>query len=204
MDLKENIQKTLQTKDETTKRLISVNFDSSLLDRLDKVAVGFSKANGSKNFSRNSIIELAVQAYIDEAENVLNEQGIELIKDVAIPNINFDLAIFPAHNEGFETAFLGENKWYSVRIKEDKIPKIKYVACYRAAPISGITHYAKVKKIKPYQDTDKKIIYFEGDAIELPQIVKLGDTNPNAMRSPRYTSLSKLTSVTQISDLFES
>ncbi|MFZ3132812.1 MAG: hypothetical protein WA125_17340 [Desulfosporosinus sp.] len=116
---------------------------------------------------------------------------------------NFDLAIFPARNEGFEEIFLGKNKWHAVRIKEDKIHKVKFVAIYRAAPISGITHFAKVKKVKQYKDTEKKEILFDGSAIELPQVVKLGLTNANAMRAPRYTTLEKLTNAKQIEDLFE-
>lgn len=206
MSLRESIQKALRAKDENSKRLVTVNIGSTLLDRIDRVAAGFSKVNSARNFSRNSIIEMAVQAYIEEAEQVLEEQGVDLdtvIDSAEEKDKHFDLAIFPAHNDGFNKTFLGENKWYSVRIKEDKIPQIKYVACYRAAPVSGITHYAKVKKIKQYEDTDKKEIIFDGEAIELPQAVKLGSTNANAMRAPRYTTLGKLTSASEVEYLFE-
>jgi predicted transcriptional regulator len=204
MSLKERIQQTLSTKEEANRKSVSITLEADLLEKVDRVAKSFSKVT-EKNFSRNSVIEEAIKEYVAEAGEVLQDiYGIDIgetsEEDTGVTE--FDLAIFPAHNEGFKETFLGEDCWYSVRIKEDKVPKIKYVAVYRAAPISGITHYAKVKEIKQYQDTSKKIIYFEGTAIPLPQTVKLGDTDPNAMRAPRYTTLAKLQSANVVKDLF--
>jgi hypothetical protein len=84
------------------------------------------------------------------------------------------LVIFPAHNDGFKKAFLVEKKWYSVRIKEEKISDIKYVACYRVTPESAVTHYAKVKRIGASPvEPDKKEIIFDGEPIELKQLQNL-------------------------------
>lgn len=203
MSLRESITNVLNSREEQNKKLISVNLDAALLARVDRVAAGFSRINSTRNFSRNAVIELAVQDYVDEAERVIEEYGrnMDSVSEEGA-DFDYDLAIFPAHNDGFVKAFLGEDKWYSVRIKENKIPKIKYVACYRAAPVSGITHFAKVKEIRPYLDTEKKEILFDGPAIELPEAVKLGATNANAMRSPRYTTLEKLTNAKRVEDLF--
>jgi predicted transcriptional regulator len=203
MSLRDTIEKELDAKEETTKKLISVNLDSELLDRLDRVAQVFTKQNSTRTFSRNYLIELAIRDFVEEAEQVLRERGVDIEQFINENRENdFDLVIFPAANEGFESAFLGEKRWYAVRIREDKIPKIKYVACYRKSPISGVTHYAKVKRIEQYNDTDKKIIYFEGEPVELPQVVKIGEASPIAMRSPRYTTLDKLKRAIEIGELF--
>jgi len=112
-----------------------------------------------------------------------------------------DLVIFPAHNEGFEERFLGEKRWYPVRIGKDKIKNIKYIALYRSAPVSGITHFAKVGEIKRYEDTDRYLVVL-GDPIKLPETVKLGDTKATAMRTSRYTNLDKLLQANEVADLF--
>ncbi|MBN1067586.1 hypothetical protein DVW02_06220 [Clostridium botulinum] len=110
--------------------------------------------------------------------------------------------MFPAHNDGFNETFLGKNCWYAIRIRADKIPKLKYVAIYRAAPISAITHVAEIESIEQYEDTNKKIIYFKDKAIELEQQVKLGDSDANSMRSPRYTTKKKLEKANEVKELF--
>ena len=202
MNLHERIKATLKSKEESNRKAISINLDLEMLEKVDKVAKEFSKV-GEKNYSRNSIIEMAIQEYINEAEKVLmelNDNQDSHEEEDAIKE--FNLAIFPGYNDGFEETFIGEDCWYPVRIKENKIPKIKYVAIYRAAPISGITHYAKVKEMKQYIDTNKKIIHFDGKAIELPHVIKIGDTKPTAMRSPRYTTLAKLKNAYAVADLF--
>lgn len=203
MTLREKIIKTL-TKEETVRKAVSITLDSELIDRVDKVAKGFTRLS-DKTFSRNSIIEAAIKEYIEESEAILSDKRMDIEKleeENAVLTDDFDTAIFPAHNDGFEEAFLGENCWYSVRIKESRIPKIKYVAVYRAAPVSGITHYAKVKGIKQYENTGKWIIFFEGSAISLQNTIQLGSTDANAMRSPRYTTLSKLLVANVVADLF--
>lgn len=207
MNLKEKIRQTLI--EEAPRKNITISLDASLLEQAEKIAKGFSEVKG-KTVSRNTVIEDSLREYLEAASSVLAELGYEFDdesdddfeNDVEIPTDDYDTVVFPAHNEGFQETFLGEDAWYSVRIREDRIPKIKYVAIYRAAPISGITHYAKVKAIKQYKDTNKKIIYFDGSAIKLPETVTLGDINQNAMRSPRYTALKKLTSAKAVADLF--
>lgn len=205
MNLREKIRQTLSTKEENSRKTISISIEADILEQVDRVAKSFSKVS-EKSFSRNSVVEEAIKGYVCEAAEVLMDMhGIdirELPEEEDVNNMDFNLAIFPARNEGFEETFVGEDCWYSVRIKEDKIPKVKYIAIYRAAPVSGITHYAKVKEIKQYQDTNKKIIIFEGSALPLSRTIKLGNTDANAMRSPRYTTLDKLLESNFVKDLF--
>ncbi|HEY5550526.1 MAG TPA: hypothetical protein VIK52_01455, partial [Opitutaceae bacterium] len=53
-----------------------------------------------------------------------------------------DTIVVPAQKDGFEQVFLGENRWYQIRIHSSMVPRIKYVAAYRTVPVSSITHVA--------------------------------------------------------------
>lgn len=209
-EAQESFRKLLIQKEVNEKKTITVSLENETLLKIDKVTKILTNLNPSKSFSRNSIIETALNAFLQESALILKDEydldldfdEIVIEKEAKIKDFDYDLLILPAHNEGFEETFLGENSWYSFRIKEERISKIKYIAVYRAAPISGITHYAKVKKISQYEDTKKKIAFFDNSAIELDQVVKLGTTNANALRAPRYTKLSKLLNAKEVSELF--
>jgi amidohydrolase family protein len=73
---------------------------------------------------------------------------------------DIDTVVVPAQDEGFEQVFMGEDRWYKVRIHGSMIPKLKYAAVYRVAPTSAIIHVAPISSIEPWQDTDKKVINF--------------------------------------------
>lgn len=60
-----------------------------------------------------------------------------------------DTIVVPAQEDGFQDTFLGENRWYAIRIHESMIPLIRYIAAYRVAPISAVTHWAPVNNILP-------------------------------------------------------
>lgn len=68
--------------------------------------------------------------------------------------------------------------------------------------MSGITHYGKVKEISQYNDSNKKIIYLDSEPVKLEHVIKLGETDANSMRSPRYTTLPKLLNAVLVKDLF--
>jgi hypothetical protein len=57
-----------------------------------------------------------------------------------------DTVVVPAREDGFSETFLGENRWYEIRIHGTMRPQIKYIAGYRVAPISAITHIAAVPR----------------------------------------------------------
>ena len=54
---------------------------------------------------------------------------------------DLDTVVVPSHEDGFKEVFLGENRWWSVRIHPAMLKQLKYVAVYRTAPISAITLY---------------------------------------------------------------
>ncbi len=112
-----------------------------------------------------------------------------------------DTIVVPALEDGFRETFLGENCWYAIRISGGMLPRIKYVAAYRTAPISAITHYAPVERIEPYGDSGKYRLVFSDPAKEITHI-PLGRAVPGTMQGPRYTSLKKLLAAKSVAELF--
>jgi len=70
----------------------------------------------------------------------------------------YDTIVCPAHQDGFKKEFLGKNRWYAIRISKSVIPRLKYVALYITAPTSKITHYGRIRAIKPWRDSGKYIV----------------------------------------------
>jgi len=113
-----------------------------------------------------------------------------------------DTVVVPAQEPGFTETFLGEHSWDAIRIGGGMLPKIKYIAAYQSAPVSAITHYARVERIEPYGDEGKYRLIFAEPAKPLPQPIPFADAPPGSMQSPRYTSLAALLSAKRVSDLF--
>lgn len=115
---------------------------------------------------------------------------------------DIDTIIVPAKEEGFQSAFIESNAWWQIRISVSMLDKIKYIAAYRTAPVSAITHVAKVKSIEKYKDTNKYILNFKEPAKEIPHIELNRDKKGLAPQAPRYTNYKKLISAKQLSDIF--
>lgn len=133
-----------------------------------------------------------------EFEPFLNEVEEDTEK-IEISEI--DTIVVAAREDGFIETFLGENCWYAIRLNSSMIPKIKYLATYRIAPISAITHIALVKNIEQFKDTNKYIVYFT-DPPEKIKDVKLGKTKGKAPQSPRYASKEKILNADTLDDVF--
>ena len=124
-------------------------------------------------------------------------------KEVAPPT-SFDTIVVPAQGEGFEDVFLGENRWYAIKIQAKYIPQIKYIAAYVTAPTSAITHIAEVASIKPYEGGSKYIVEFKKPAVPVGPI-PLGDSGVVAVpRSPRYTKRERLLASKKLKDVWRS
>jgi len=115
-----------------------------------------------------------------------------------------DMVVVPAQEDGFKRVFLGQHCWYAIRIGGGMLSKIKYIAAYQTAPISAVTHYARVERIEPYGDEGKYRLIFTEPAKPLPQPIPFADAPPGSMQGPRYTSLATLLSAKRVSDLFAS
>jgi len=104
-----------------------------------------------------------------------------------------DTVVVPAQEEGFKETFIGENRWHHIRMSAAMIPQIKWIATYRVAPISAITHLGVVAKIQPYKDTGKYELILEGPVEELKNPIKLKPKSAvKALQAPRYTAHRRL------------
>ena len=180
--IEKSIKNRLKTLETQPKKQIVISLKQECMDKLEAVARTISKQSG-RSTSRNMIIEDAVEAYIEEAIQIFEEEGIKMETE-SPDNEFFDTVVFPAHEEGFRNVFLDENKWYYVRIREDRLPSLKYIAIYVSSPVSKITHYAKIKYFEFDENMQKYIIHLDGQAIELENPVPLGGISAASTRAP--------------------
>jgi len=113
-----------------------------------------------------------------------------------------DTIIVPAQEDGFQEVFLGENRWYAIRMHASMIPRIKYIAAYQVAPISAVTHWAPVKNIMPWENTGKFVVNFAEPAQEIEHINLVPKSRVKAPQAPRYTSFNRLQQARTLDDLF--
>jgi hypothetical protein len=198
------IRNRLVTKLPENKKQVGLFLNPKDIKRLEAIAGAMTNVTGIQN-TRNMLIEDAIRAYLDEAESILKKEGIHLNGFVDTDADKYDTVVFPGYKEGFWHCFIGENEWHYVRVKKERIPKLKYIAIYIGAPVSQITHYAPIAEgEKGFEyDVEKKkyIVHFSGPAIELENPIPLGSTLPTATRAPRYTTLERLLTATEYKDL---
>ena len=156
------------------------------------------------------------QAFLREMLQILPLVGLrvfEATRAVAVPGVSVaivsttkqkdlrDTVVVPAQQEGFESVFLGQNCWYSIRIAGGMLDKIKYIAAYQTNPVSAITHYAPVSQIEPYGESGKYKLVFSEKAKPIEPIT-FGDAPTGSMQGPRYTTIDRLRKAKTLSDLF--
>lgn len=109
-----------------------------------------------------------------------------------------DTVIVPAREDGFQEEFLGHHQWYAIRIGAAMKDRLKYIAAYRVAPISAVTHIAEIQEIKPYKDTGKYLVSFKGPAEEISRI-SLADSKKTP-QGPVYVQREKLINAKTLED----
>jgi hypothetical protein len=114
------------------------------------------------------------------------------VTDLKVDPGEIDTIVVPAREDGFQETFLGENRWYSIRIHGTMQPQIKYIAAYRVAPISAITHIAPVKSIEPWKDSNKYVVNFSEPAQEIGPISLVKKGKVRHLQSSRYTKRERL------------
>jgi hypothetical protein len=144
--------------------------------------------------------ELAKPVASPRAPAVVEVAKAGVTSPISAGSDNDLVVIVPAQEEGFESCFLGENRWYAIRISGGKLQQIRYIAAYRVKPISAITHYASVASIEPYGEDGKYQLIFTSPAAEITPI-PFGGAPMGAMQGPRYTTLGKLRSARTLVDL---
>ena len=180
--------------------------DETRIEEIDLIIKIFSSISDSKTFSRNLIIEEAIDKFINDSKTFLQEEhGIdvdELLNDAKAEKYN--LVIFASNGIGFEETFLGgieDPCWYPCKISEEREKNVKYIAIYRGAPISAITHYAKVKEFKYSKEKGCKVCYFDGGAIKLPNAIKLGTKSNRFFVGAKYADLENLKTAKTADDI---
>jgi hypothetical protein len=113
-----------------------------------------------------------------------------------------DTVVVPAHEDGFQETFIGENRWYAIRIHASMISQIKYIAAYRVAPTSAITHWAQVKNVEPWENTGKFVVNFVESAREIGPIPLIPKGKVKAPQNLRYTSFDKLRKAKTLDEVF--
>jgi hypothetical protein len=113
-----------------------------------------------------------------------------------------DTIVVPARDDGFNEVFLNENRWWAIRIHSSMIPKIKYIAAYRVAPESAITHIAAVSSIEQWKDTNKYVVNFESPAEIIKPVRLVEKSKVKAPQGPRYTSRFRIESAKSLDEAF--
>jgi len=114
---------------------------------------------------------------------------------------DLDTIIVPAREDGFNEEFLKNDRWFAIRISGAMIDKIKYIAAYQVAPISGITYIADVDRIEKYKDTNKYIVFFKSGTVKKLNKVALGKKKL-APQAPRYSSYKAIAIAKTLDDLW--
>lgn len=113
-----------------------------------------------------------------------------------------DTIVVPAREDGFNEEFLQNNCWFAIRIAGAMVDKIKYIAAYQVAPVSGITYIAEVEHIEKYKDTNKYIVFFKNGSLKKINKVGLGKKKGRAPQAPRYSSYSSILKAKSLDDLW--
>jgi hypothetical protein len=131
------------------------------------------------------------------------KESIEEREQRPVDIAEFDTIVVPAREDGFQETFLGENRWYQIRIHASMIPQTKYIAAYQVAPVSAITHWALVKNIEPWQDTGKFVVNFAEPAKEIGPIPLVPKSRRvKALQNARYTSFDRLQKAKTLDEVF--
>lgn len=206
MDMNNSYFNELLKNSKTAKKQIALYLDEAKVERIDMIIKLFSSISDSKSFSRNTLIEEAIDKFVAESEKfLLDEHGINVDELLEAERAEkYDTVIFSACGRGFEETFLGENEtacWYPCKVSEKREENLKYIAIYRGKPISAITHYAKIKEFKFDKEKNCKVCYFDGEAIELPNKIKLGNKDGCFFVGTKYTTLEGLLNAKQSDEI---
>lgn len=113
-----------------------------------------------------------------------------------------DTIVVPAREDGFQDCFLGENRWHSVRIHGSMREQIKFIAVYRVAPISAITHLAPVRSIEPWKDSGKYVLNLAEPAHLIGPIPLVKNGKVKNFQNLRYASHERLIESKTMDDIW--
>jgi hypothetical protein len=175
----------------------------------DLPSVPEEDVGGLELFRKNVTVIMPVLGYNLFAAAPASASGKEgaVETPAPVPGKAFDTIVCPARDDGFESAFLGQRAWWALRIQKENLPKIRYIAIYRVAPTSAITHYGEVDRIDPYAGSDepegKYKIFLKGGPVTLPRPVGLGENKNLKPQGIKYARLADVLHATTLEDVFK-
>jgi hypothetical protein len=183
--------------DEQSERLEAV-FEKCLRFRVEVIELTrHQDSNGSRTYAFEPFL-VGLDSPVPVAGG--KGPGKELGRKLDVGDV--DTLVVPARLAGFNEVFLGENRWYAVRIHPSMLKQIKYVAAYQVKPISAITYIAKVASIEPWGGDGKYALNFSEPAAPIGPIGLVKDGEVSAPQGIRYTSQQKLVSAKSLDDAF--
>lgn len=144
---------------------------------------------------------LGINAFTPAKQDDAVDEQVQPISTEKYESEYFDTVVVPAREEGFQERFIGENCWFAIRINAKHIPKLKYIAAYRVAPIGAVTHIAEIESIVPYNNTGKYLLKFRSAATTIGPIPRLEHSLIN-MQSPRYALRDKILSAKTLDEIW--
>jgi len=146
--------------------------------------------------------------YLYRFEPFLSDLTISIQESIGKPIVStldpseIDTIVVPARDDGFDEVFLTENRWWAIRIHSSMIPKIKYIAAYRVAPESAITHLAPVSSIEQWKETNKYVVNFAAPAEKIKPVRLVAKSKVKAPQGPRYTSKNRIETAKSLDEAF--
>lgn len=101
----------------------------------------------------------------------------------------FDTIVCPAHQDSFEKVFLGEHCWYAIRISKKVIPRLKYIAMYVTGRVRKVSHYGRIRSIRPWKNSGKYVVNLKGAPREIGPVRWVPGV---VIQSPRFAAFSRL------------
>ena len=111
---------------------------------------------------------------------------------------DYDTVIVPAREDDFLKVFVGERRWYPIRLSAESRERLKFVAAYRVAPISAVTHVADIRGFTPI---DRIWWTIELDNIREIKPVPFVTGDSASVQTPRFAAMNKLLASESLSPL---
>lgn len=183
--------------------LVIIDEESARLEAIldKKLTFGVEVIELSRYENENSVRVYSFEPFLAGfVSEVPVAEGKELGKQMDLAEV--DTMVVPARLETFEEIFLGEKRWYSVRIHASMKPRIKFIAAYQVAPVSAITYLAQVQSIEPWQDTHKFVLNFSAPPQPIGPIKLQKGGKVHALQGARYTNHERLESAETLDEAF--
>lgn len=111
-----------------------------------------------------------------------------------------DLIIVVANRVRFRLQVIEKRSWYPIRLDDNRLDALKWIAFYSISPVLAITHLAKILSISPYRNSGKYQINFM-EPLELINSVRLDSGYVARFAGHRYSWEQRLLGANFISDL---